>query len=107
MTKEKVLLIYEKNKSIRRTAAETGLSQPTVKKILVNESLFTTKRSEEIRELYKHGLNVREIMEETGLSRSAVHSYLPYTKGLYNSDNPTQNALNVRRCRSKKKQDCH
>lgn len=107
MTKEKVLLIYQNSKSIRQTAKETGLSQATVKKILVNESLRKTKRSEEIRELYKRGLNVHEIMEKTGLSRSAVHSYLPYTKGLYNSDNPTQNAINIRRCRSKKKQDCH
>lgn len=103
MTKEQILLVYEKRKSIRQTVIETGLSIGTIRKIVINEGLFSTPTSQLIRNLYEQGLSVKEIMKETGLSRSAVHVYLPYSKGLYNSENPTQNALNVRECRKKEK----
>ena len=38
-------------------------------------------------------------MKLTGLSRASVHSYLPYTKGLYNA---TEISLNAERCRTYK-----
>lgn len=103
MTREQILLIYKKRKSITRTSKETGLSIGTIRKIVFDEGLFSTPTSQLIRNLYEQGLSVKEIMQETGLSRSAVHVYLPYSKGLYNSENPTQNALNVRECRKKKR----
>jgi hypothetical protein len=36
-------------------------------------------------------------MKLTGLSRASVHSYLPYTKGLYNA---AELSLNAERCRA-------
>lgn len=39
---------------------------------------------------------ISEIMKLTGLSRASVHSYLPYTKGIYNA---AEISLNVERCR--------
>ena len=38
-------------------------------------------------------------MKLTGLSRASVHSYLPYTKGLYNA---AEISLNAERCRTYK-----
>lgn len=102
MTKEQILLIYKECKSMKKTAKKAGVSAITIKKVLVDQGLFSTKISQEVQSLYKQGFSIREIMNKTGLSRSSVHSYLPYIKGLYNSDNPTQNALNVRMCRKKK-----
>ena len=39
-------------------------------------------------------------MKETGLSRSSVHSYLPYTKVIYNAE---ELSLYARRCRTYRK----
>ena len=38
-------------------------------------------------------------MKLTGLSRASVHSYLPYTKGIYNA---AEISLNAERCRTYK-----
>ena len=46
------------------------------------------------------GKTVAEIMETTGLSRASVHSYLPYTKGIYNA---SELSLNAERCRAYRK----
>ena len=38
-------------------------------------------------------------MKHTGLSRASIHSYLPYTKGIYNA---AELSLNAERCRTYK-----
>ena len=45
------------------------------------------------------GKKIPEIMKLTGLSRASVHSYLPYTKGIYNA---AEISLNAERCRTYK-----
>lgn len=45
------------------------------------------------------GKKIPEIMKLTGLSRASVHSYLPYTKGIYNA---VEISLNAERCRTYK-----
>ena len=48
----------------------------------------------------KQGMNIPEIMKATGLSKSSVHSYLPYTKMIYNVD---ELSLYAERCRMYRK----
>ena len=103
LTIEQVLFIYKQYKCIKQTAKIAGVSQVTVKKILIDKGLFSTKTSQKVQCLHKQGVSVEEIMKETGLSRSSVYNYLPYTKGIYNTDNPTKNALYMRKYRAKKK----
>lgn len=47
-----------------------------------------------------HRSRISDIMKETGLSRSSVHSYLPYTKVIYNAE---ELSLYARRCRTYRK----
>lgn len=35
------------------------------------------------------------------VSKSTVSAYLPYTKGVYLGENPSSNALKIRKCRAK------
>lgn len=53
----------------------------------------------EINDLHQSGKEIPEIMKLTGLSRASVHSYLPYTKGIYNA---AEISLNAERCRTYK-----
>ena len=40
---------------------------------------------DQINSLWEDNWSISDIMKETGLSRSSVHSYLPYTKVIYNA----------------------
>ena len=46
-------------------------------------------------------MSIPEIMKATGLSKSSVHSYLPYTKMIYNVD---ELSLYAERCRIYRKE---
>ena len=58
--------------------------------------IYHTENSEQINSMRKQGMNIPEIMKATGLSKSSVHSYLPYTKMIYNVD---ELSLYAERCR--------
>lgn len=67
---------------------------------LYEDGQFTTESiCTEINDLHQSEKKISEIMKLTGLSRASVHSYLPYTKGLYNA---AEISLNAERCRTYK-----
>lgn len=45
--------------------------------------------------------SVENIAEKLRVSKSTVSAYLPYTKGVYLGENPSSNALKIRKCRAK------
>ena len=48
-----------------------------VRKILITAGLFSSKKQEQILELYNHGLNLEQIAEEMKISTPTADSYLP------------------------------
>ena len=76
---------YEEIGSLRTLATELNISLLKLRKLLITAEVFTSDISTEINNLYQSGKKIPEIMEFTGLSRASVHSYLPYTKGIYNA----------------------
>lgn len=54
----------------------------------------------QINSLREDNWSISDIMKETGLSRSSVHSYLPYTKVIYNAE---ELSLYAQRCRTYRK----
>nr|DAP78682.1 MAG TPA: Lactose operon repressor [Caudoviricetes sp.]DAY55982.1 MAG TPA: Lactose operon repressor [Caudoviricetes sp.] len=44
---------------------------------------------------------MENIAEKLRVSKSTVSAYLPYTKGVYLGENPSSNALKIRKCRAK------
>lgn len=57
-------------------------------------------------ELSKRGKSVLEIQKITGLSRASVHSYLPYSKIVYNAEEMSVNADRIKLYR-KRKEEVH
>ena len=96
---QELSVAYEEADSMRGLAQELNITLLKLRKLLITAGIFTSDICTEINELYKHRKSVPEIMQITGLSRASVHSYLPYTKGLYNAAEISQNA---ERCRTYK-----
>ena len=90
---------YEEADSLRSLADELNISLLKLRKLLITADVFTSDICTEINDLYQSGKKIPEIMKLTGLSRASVHSYLPYTKGLYNA---AEVSLNAERCRTYK-----
>ena len=70
--------------SIRDIAKALNITPIKVRKMLITAGYYSTKLSRKVQELYAQGCEIQEIMDKTGLKRTSVHSYLPYTKGNYN-----------------------
>lgn len=70
--------------SLRDVAKEYNITILKARKILITSGAFSTNTSRTVQRLYREGLRISKIMEKTGLSRASVHSYIPYTKLIYN-----------------------
>lgn len=87
---------YGELDSLRNLAAELDISLLKLRKLLITAGIFSSDICTEVNELHEQGKSVSEIMEITGLSRASVHSYLPYSKGIYNA---VELSVNAERCR--------
>ena len=82
--------------SLRQVSEEFGITLMKTRKILITAGVYHTENSEQINSMREQGMSIPEIMKATGLSKSSVHSYLPYTKMIYNVD---ELSLYAERCR--------
>ena len=87
---------YQKCGSLKQTAEEIGLSPLKVRKLLVTAGVFENETAELVCELFREGRSPKEIQDVTGLGKSAVNGYLPYTKALYKTDEVSLNAERIR-----------
>ena len=94
--------IYHEKKEIKATALELSLPPNKVKKLLITGKVLTYPETEQIQELLKLGKTITEIQEIMGLSYSALHTYLPYTKVVYKMSEISQNAERVRNYKLRK-----
>ena len=95
---------YEEADSLRSLADELNISLLKLRKLLITADAFTSDICTEINALHRSGKKIPEIMKVTGLSRASVHSYLPYTKGLYNAAEISLNAERCRTCKMRQEQ---
>lgn len=98
---DRTVEMYRLNQSIKETARELQLSEALVRRYLIDAGEYTTDRIEMIRSLYNKGKSVREICSLLHLSKSAVSSVIPYTKGSYKNP-PSRNAIRIKKCRERK-----
>ena len=82
--------------SLRQVANEFDITLMKARKLLITAGVYHTEISDEVNELKAEGKSIEQIMELTGLKRSSVHSYLPYTKSIYNLK---ELSLYAERCR--------
>lgn len=97
-----VYLNSGENVSIRKIADEFGMTPLKIRKLLVTSGVFSSDICNKVLELSKSGKSVPEIQRITGLSRASVHSYLPYSKIIYNAEEVSLNAERIRLYRARK-----
>lgn len=98
---EKVVNVYERTQSINETALQTEISTTKVRKILITEGLWSSPRSEQIREQAVQGKSSSEIAEILGITTVMVQNYLPYEKGLYDEPYKTDTAIRSEKYRER------
>ena len=103
MNNQEIVEYYNKSGSLKETAAYFDIGWQKVRKILITEGAYTSEIAEKVQELHKSGASHEEIAEKLKINKSAVNSYLPYSKTVYNGDDASKNALKIRRWREEKK----
>ena len=76
---------YKKTGSVKKTAEEFGTSVIRVRRVLINEGLWSSATSQKILELYNQGLSSKEIAEKLCYTEKNVQAFLPYKRGTYGS----------------------
>lgn len=104
VTMQTVLRLHEQGVPRRIIAKRAGISLQKVCKILITAGVWSDETSEKIGKLRSSGMSVQEIAEEMGMKTNTVWSYLPYSKGMYNQEYPTINAIRVRNSKQKAKE---
>lgn len=88
--------------SLRSTAEHFNITIMKARKLLITADLYSTSISRNVQSLLMQGKSVPEIMKETGLGRSSVHSYIPYQKVIYNMADSSLEAERQRQYRVRK-----
>ncbi len=103
MTQQEILQSYQITQNMSETARNLKLSPQTVKRVLISNGIFPSKRVHQIDNLNDLGLNVSDIAEFLKISEDTVRSNLPYTKGGYATGPKSENAKKIAKCRANKK----
>lgn len=78
--------------SLRSVADELGTTILRTRKLLITAEYYTTATSRIVQDMTAAGKSIAEIMEETGLKKASINSYLPYKNLAFNLDQTTVNA---------------
>lgn len=78
--------------TIESVAEEMKTTPVRIRKMLITAGCFSSAQSRKVQELHRRGYTIPQIREVTGLGKASVHSYLPYSKGIYNLEDPTLRA---------------
>ena len=89
------------NESLRYVSREFDITHLKARKLLITAGAYSTVTSDYVNSLKNDGKNISEIMQATGLSRASVHSYLPYSKVIYNAKELSLNAERMRKYRER------
>ena len=98
---DSVSLLWCQECSQKEISFRLHISTAKVRKILVTIGAIETEESR----LYASGYTPEQISQLTGKTLGAVNARLPYTKCPYNQLHPTENALRIRKHRTKRKEE--
>lgn len=95
-----VTRLFEQDFCQAEIARQLKISEAKVRKILITVGLISTEEAL----LHAQGMGVAEIAEKLGKTRNAVLGRLPYEKGMYDAEIPSENAIRIKKCRAVKEQ---
>lgn len=93
-----IVRLWEQGYTQTQISRKLNLSLSKVRKVLLTVGLIETDESK----FLKQGFTVEEIAQKTGKTVKAVSGRIPYAKGMYNAEYPSENALQIRKTREKK-----
>lgn len=99
------LRLHEQGVSIKEIARRLSISEQKTRRILITAGTYTTPTIRRIAEETAAGKTIDEIAAGLGVTAKAVIANMPYSKGSYNMEYPSKNALAIRRCRGKEKEN--
>lgn len=94
---------YEETGELKLTAEEFDMSALKIRKLLITAGVYHNDASDEVNRLYSKGKTPEEIANITGLGRSSVNGYLPYSKAIYKPEELSQNAERIKVFRNRQK----
>ena len=94
--------IYREKREIKATALELDLPPGKVKKLLITGNVLSYPETKQIQDLMRQWKTMVEIQHMMGLSYSALHTYLPYSKVIYKMSEISQNAERVKIYKARK-----
>lgn len=100
-----IVTAYEAGTSMREIAAAHHISKQLVRRILIDAGAYANTTTVYALSRLDAGASLDEIAAELGITRNAVISNLPHTKGVYGQSNPTANAARIRAFRARKKEE--
>lgn len=92
---------YEETGELKLTAEEFSMSALKIRKLLITAGAYRNDISDEVNDLYAAGKSIVEIQSITGLGKSSVNGYLPYTKAIYKLEELSLNAERINVFRSR------
>ena len=93
---------YEKTKVLKLTAKEFNMSAPKVRKMLITAGVYHSEIIDRVNDLYKQGMSIDQMIEITGLKKSSISGYLPYSKIIYKPEMISVNANRIKVYRERK-----
>ena len=106
---KKTLTTVEHRGEIKTISEELEIAPHKIRKLLITAGLrdgieyYNSPSCNQVLSLHKNGKTVSEIMNITGLNRTSVCCYLPYSKGLYKAKELSVVAERVRKYRRRRK----
>ncbi len=92
---------YDETGELKLTAEEFDMSALKIRKLLITAGVYSNEISKEVNDLYAKGKTIAEIQQITGLGKSSVNGYLPYTKAVYKPEELSLNAERINVFRSR------
>ncbi len=101
---DEVIEFYSKNHSIIKTAQAAGISTVKTRKILITAGLWESETSLQIGELLTQGYTSQEIADRLYMSVKNVQAYMPYARGIYDTEEHSSQAERSGKYRMRMKQ---
>ena len=89
---QEIVKTYLDKGTIEAVAAALNVSEVKVRKVLITEGLWSSPTSARVKYYFEQGITSEKIAELLHSTVKAVQQYLPYTKGLYRGDYPSEDA---------------
>ena len=83
---QRIIAAYQQTGSVDRTAEICGTYAIKVRKVLITEGLWHSKKSDAVNSLKKRGYSASEIAETLGMDEKNVQFYLPYADPAFSAD---------------------